>query len=187
MTSSTLSSTLGAIYGTHTFLSALEAHSTLPLIFDLGAGNTVPAGYHVTEIKVVDHQTVDCGGVVNAWKETVIQLWRSNAETDDQYMTVGKFLKIYHLVAGKVPIDSQAEIKFEYGDEGAPAVNYQVAEISLDSGMDSGMDLGSVWVHLRWVGVRCKALDRRSLNLDSLEGMEMVVAGCGSSGGDCGC
>ncbi len=183
MTTITLSSTLSSIYGTQDFLSALEAHSTLPLIFDLGAGNTVPAGYHVTEIKVVDHQTVDCGGVVNAWKETVIQLWRSNAETDDQYMTVGKFLKIYHLVAGKVPIDSQAEIKFEYGDDGAPAVNYQVAEISLESGMEPA----AIRIHLRWVGVRCKALDRRSLNLDSLEGMEMVVAGCGSSGGDCGC
>jgi hypothetical protein len=180
MTNLTLSATLSSIYGTQAFLSALEAHSTLTLIFDLGVGNTVPAGYHVTEIKAVDHQTVDCGGVVNAWKETVIQLWRSNAETDDSYMTVGKFLKIYHLVAGKVPIDSQAEIKFEYGDDGAPAVNYQVSEISLEPSF--------VRVHLRWVGVRCKALDRRSLNLDSLEGMEMeMVAGCGSSGGSCGC
>lgn len=177
MTTATLSSILSSIYSTQAFFSALEAHSTLPLIFDLGAGNAVPVGYHVTEIKVLDHQTVDCGGVINAWKETVIQLWRSNAETDDQYMTVGKFLKIYHLVSGKVPIDSQAEIKFEYGDDGAPAVNYQVAEIALEP--------SAVRVHLRWVGVGCKALDRRSLNLDSLEGMEMA-AGCGSSGGDCG-
>ncbi|WP_051964441.1 DUF6428 family protein [Deinococcus misasensis] len=137
---------------TSRFLKVLEEKKDLPLVFHLGNGKIVPVGYHVTEIKAVTFETVDCGGQTNTWKDTIVQLWRPETEKDDQHMTAGKFLKIYGQVASRVNISGDAEIKFEYGDDGQPAVHFEVADLRLSD--------GQLQVHLDWVGVRCKAADR---------------------------
>lgn len=164
------------------FLNALEAHKDLPLVFHLGNGKVVPVGYHVTEIKAVTFETVDCGGQTNTWKDTIVQLWRPEAEKDDQYMTAGKFLRIYGQVASRVNVQGHAEIKFEYGDDGQPAVHFEVSDLRLAD--------GQLQVHLDWVGVRCKAADRA--RAAALQSGQAASACCGSSGttetaGGCGC
>ncbi len=45
------------------------------LIFENETGDTVHAGYHLTEIKAAHFDTVDCGGQTNRWDETILQLW----------------------------------------------------------------------------------------------------------------
>jgi len=134
------------------FLEALRDHSSRPLIFDLGGEKRVPAGYHVTEIKAATLSTVDCGGVVNAWTETVIQLMQGGADPAAQYMPVEKFLKIYGQVAPKIAIEPHSELRFEYGDAEQPAIHYAVSR--LETGAQG------VTVHLDWLGVQCKANDR---------------------------
>lgn len=154
------------------FLKALEGSTELPLVFHLSDGKTVPVGYHVTEIKSVNFETVDCGGKTNTWQDTIIQLWRSKGEKDDQYMTAGKFLKIYHQVASRIKVQEGAEIKFEYGDDGQPAVHFEVSDLRVSD--------GQFQVHLDWVGVRCKAADRAR---------EAAALGnsCGTDARACGC
>ena len=164
------------------FFDALQPHLERPLIFDLGSGKRVPVGYHVTEIKAVDLQTVDCGGVVNTWKETVVQLWRSDLEPDTSYMTAGKFLKIVRAVVSNIALEHSSELRFEYGDDGQPAVNYTVSRLEPTS--------EGLTVHLEWIGVRCKALDRVSAARVGAGLSELtVLEGSGSCapGGDCGC
>ncbi|GGJ47026.1 DUF6428 family protein [Deinococcus roseus] len=169
---------------TRRFLQTLEEQQGLPLVFHLGEDKVVPVGYHVTEIKAVTFETVDCGGKVNQWKDTIVQLWRSNHEKDDQHMTAGKFLKIYGQVASRVHVQQDAEIKFEYGDDGAPAVHFEVSDLRVSD--------GQLQVHLDWVGVRCKAADR-AREAAVLSGQsESTCCGTSSStenktSGGCGC
>ena len=80
---------------TQAFLDTLAPHQALPLIFTLSGEVLVHEGYHVTEVKAVSIQAMDCGGRPDAWNETVVQLWNPGDEGDRGFMTVGKFLEIY--------------------------------------------------------------------------------------------
>ena len=111
-------------------------------------GRSVAPGYHVTEVKAVRVQSMDCGGRADAWNETVVQLWSPGARPDEGYMKVGKFLGIYGRVGSSVPIDEQAVLRFEYGDVGEPAIGYLVSTVSREG--------GDVRVRLNAPGVACK-------------------------------
>ncbi len=107
---------------TQTFLDELQNYDKgRALVFNLGTRIVAP-GYHITEVKAVTVQSMDCGGRANAWNETVVQLWSPGARPDEGYMTVGKFLGIYGSVASSMPIDGEAVLRFEYGDVGEPAI-----------------------------------------------------------------
>jgi hypothetical protein len=80
------------------------------LIFVDLDGHTVHRGYHLTELKAVSSHTVDCGGQMNQWQETIAQLWVPS-DPDRNYMTVGKFLKIFDKVGGMIPLNLDTEIR----------------------------------------------------------------------------
>src|SRR5437764_537582 len=101
---------------TNEFLSKLRRAPDNQLVFVDGNGHAVHAGYHLTELKAASLETVDCGGQANQWQETIVQLWvPANAGND--YMSAGKFLKIFDKVGGMIPLNSDATIRVEYGDE----------------------------------------------------------------------
>ena len=133
---------------TQTFLDKLQTYDQdRALVFNLGA-RTVAPGYHVTEVKALTVQAMDCGGRANAWSETVVQIWSPGARPDEGYMTVGKFLHIYGRVASRVPIDGEAVLRFEYGDIGEPAIGYLVGGVDMEG--------DTVRVSLSVPGVACK-------------------------------
>lgn len=137
---------------TFDLLKMLRAEPQRPLEFHLNGELLVPAGYHVTEVKAVSIESMDCGGKANAWRETIIQLMDGSAqEAEAGFMTNRKFLAIYDRVAGRVPVSSQAEVRFEYGNSALPAMQYHVA------GLEVLPD--RLQVHLRTPGVQCKASD----------------------------
>lgn len=134
---------------TVTFLLPLRQVSPRPLEFRLHGKELVPSGYHVTEVKAVTVESMDCGGKANSWRETVIQLMDgSPVEARQGFMTTQKFLSIYDRVAAAVPIRPEAEVRIEYGNAAAPAMTYSVA------GMDVQDDRV---VELALPGVQCKA------------------------------
>ena len=59
------------------FLQTLENHPNLPLYFEYKTGAFARPDYHITEVKNVHFDTVDCGGVQNEWKEVHVQIWES--------------------------------------------------------------------------------------------------------------
>ncbi|GGL91360.1 hypothetical protein GCM10010840_31830 [Deinococcus aerolatus] len=137
---------------THELLTALRGAAPRPLEFHLHGEQLVSAGYHVTEVKAVSIEAMDCGGKANAWRETVIQLMDGTAaEARAGFMTNRKFLAIYDRVAQRVPVSSQAEVRFEYGNSALPAMQYHVAGLELL--------LDRLQVHLRTPAVQCKASD----------------------------
>jgi hypothetical protein len=136
---------------THEFIEALRHSSNKELIFANAGGQTVHAGYHLTEIKAASFQTVDCGGKMNRWNETILQLWVP-ADADDSYMKSGKFLSIYDKVRRLVPIDEEADIRIEYGDDNIFPTGYQISDWREDG--------EAIQFRLEPPATSCKARDR---------------------------
>jgi hypothetical protein len=137
---------------TQEFLSKLESLPNETLIFDYGNGQVKP-GYHVTEVMNVTYESMDCGGQANFWRETIVQLMGPSIKDKNEYMTTQKFLSIYKKVAASVPVRSEAEIRFEYGDVTHPTLHYHVGDVRQDG--------DAITVYLTQPGVTCKATDRK--------------------------
>ena len=137
---------------TEEFIARLRRAPEKQLIFQDTQERTVPPGYHLTELKAARFDTVDCGGQVNQWEETIVQLWVPE-EADEQYMTAGKFLRIFDKVRGLVPLQLDSEIRLEYGDDNFFPSTYHVSSVSESS--------GEIRVVLQPPATTCKARDRR--------------------------
>jgi Family of unknown function (DUF6428) len=138
---------------THDFISRLREAPVKQLVFTNSKGAAIHGGYHLTELKAVSFDTVDCGAQKNHWNETIVQLWVPEDEENSECMTAAKFLSIYDRVARLIPLDVTAEIRFEYGDENFPSSNYHIERISENE--------TELRVQLRLPQTTCKARDRR--------------------------
>jgi len=145
---------------TSKFISALLAAPENQLIFVDDDGRSVPAGYHLTELKAATFETVDCGGQTNHWRETIVQLWIP-IDADSDHMSAGKFLKIFDKVRGMIPLDLESEVRIEYGDENFLPSTYHVRSISDDDGQTR--------VLLEPPATTCKARDRRMAAASSID------------------
>jgi hypothetical protein len=139
---------------TQNFIAQLRRAPDKPLLFVNAEGDTIHAGYHLTEIKAAKFDTVDCGGEKNRWSETVMQLWVPANEISEQFMTAGKFLSIYDKVSCMIDVDPAAEVRFEYGDENFFPSNYHVGSVIEET--------DALRVELRPPQTTCKARDRRA-------------------------
>jgi len=89
---------------TNEFLSLLKENPNKSLLFEYKEGQFVGANYHITEIKNITIDSVDCGAGVDFWKETIIQLWESPDEHEkEEYMSAYKALGI--LIVADFTID----------------------------------------------------------------------------------
>jgi hypothetical protein len=110
---------------TKEFLSLLTDQDNKSLIFEFLPGQRVGANYHITEVKNTRIDSVDCGGRTDTWNETVVQLWESPSEKDKtDYLTTSKALAILDRVNSMRPMDMEALIKFEFGNE-----NFHTAQL----------------------------------------------------------
>jgi len=104
---------------TNEFLSLLKEHPSKSLLFEYKSGHFVGANYHITEIKNITIDSVDCGAGTDFWKETIIQLWESPEEKDmGEYMSAYKALGILSKVDAIKPMEKEVEVKFEYSNSG---------------------------------------------------------------------
>lgn len=100
------------------FLDLLKQHSDKSLVFEYQDGKFVGANYHITEVKNIIVDAVDCGAGTDYWKETVIQLWESPEEKDSTtYMSAYKALGILNKVDRIKTMVKEAEVKFEYSND----------------------------------------------------------------------
>ncbi len=102
---------------TQEFLNLLEEHSNKSLLFEYTPGKLVDTNYHITEVKHITIDSVDCGSQTDAWKETIIQLWESPLEKGkSEYMSALKALGILKKVGQMKPYTTDAEVKIEYSN-----------------------------------------------------------------------
>jgi len=100
---------------TQEFLEILAANQDKSLLFEYTPGNFVGANYHITEVKNISIESVNCGGGTEEWKETIIQLWESPLEKDKTvFMSTYKALSILKKVGRITPYVLDSEVKFEY-------------------------------------------------------------------------
>ena len=139
---------------TKDFISRLSRSQDKPLVFVNVDGDTIHPGYHLTEIKAAKFDTVDCGAEKNQWNETIMQLWVPEGERSEDFMTAGKFLRIYEKVSQRIDVDPAAEVRFEYGDENFFPSNYHAESVAEEN--------GRLRVELRPPQTTCKARERRA-------------------------
>jgi len=102
---------------TQEFLKVLGEHSNKSLLFEYAPEKFVDANYHITEVKHITVDSVDCGAQTDAWKETIIQLWESPLEKGKtEYMSVLKAQGILNKVGRMKSYVADAEIKIEYSN-----------------------------------------------------------------------
>ncbi|ACO47666.1 DUF6428 domain-containing protein [Deinococcus deserti] len=156
---------------TAALIARLRTLPQRPLEFHLHGEVLVPAGYHVTEVKAVTVEAMDCGGKASAWRETVIQLMDGTTEEAKAgFMTNRKFLAIYDRVVRHIPVREEAEVRFEYGSGERPALQYHVTHIETQP--------ERMIVHLRTPGVQCKAADACGLPAADAAGDCVPESGC---------
>lgn len=132
-----------------------EAAPAKPLRFTVGGQKLVPNDFHVTEIKKVSIESLDCGGGASAWEELVIQLWSPRGDDTPQPMTVEKFSKIL-AKAEALPLLNGKHVRFEYAPLGQPAVQYAL------SGLSTTGD--ALEVELTPPHVACKPIERGQMS-----------------------
>ena len=101
---------------TKEFLTILQNNPNQPLQFEYQQGSFVRMDYHITEIKNVNYDTVDCGGVRNQWQEVHIQLWENEMPEPHHQVTTTKALDIFEVVEKARATYGDVEMKFEYGN-----------------------------------------------------------------------
>lgn len=138
----------------------LELFSSKPLRFVLGGEQLVPNDFHVTEVKRVAVESLDCGGGRNAWQELVVQLWSPKADNARPAMTAAKFSSILAR-AGALELLDQEPLRFEYGAAGSPAVQYLFERM--------GSEGNTVDVHLVPPHVACKPHERTRTELSVVQ------------------
>ena len=158
------------IVDTQTFLDTLRRTPKAELVFELNTDAHVHPGYHVTEIMSLGYDSVDCGGVVNHWRETLVQLQAPGRHDTPKFMSAAKFLGIFDEVSHKVPLQTNAELRVEYGDEKRPALHYHVENIKEDK--------GRLRVVLEAPGVTCKVKDRLKKVPLAIPGINAVESCC---------
>lgn len=102
---------------TSEFITLLAEHQDKSLLFEYAPGMLVGTNYHITEVKHIAVESVDCGAGTDSWNETVIQLWESPSELGKpDYMTAYKALGILRKVGTMKAYDMDATVKIEYGN-----------------------------------------------------------------------
>ena len=137
---------------TSEFIKILQEKSELALFFEYQTGQFVRSVVHLTEIKNVDFDTVECGGIHNKWSEVHVQLWENEIPEPEHSVDTTKALKIFEVVNRVRATYPEAEIKFEYGNSRFPTSVLPVHQIK-----DTG---NALIVQLVPDQTTCKAKDR---------------------------
>lgn len=159
---------------TKELLNILKENPNKNLLFEYTPGSFVGANYHITEVKNITIDAIDCGARPDYWKETVIQLWESPKEKDKRdYMSAYKALSILNKVDKVKPMEREVEVKFEYSNP-----NFHTAQLFVNAHQVSGDNL---IFHLGVKQTDCKAKETCGVP----ETIEESVSECAPGSGCC--
>ena len=134
------------------FKQQLQANTDRILQFKYAENQWVDAAYHITEIKQAPITSVDCGGVMNAWTEIIVQLWEPQGQQQERAMQVSKALSIVELVEKALPLNPNGIVKIEFGNSQFDTRQMLPKDIIIDG--------DNLIVDLRPDAVQCKAIER---------------------------
>jgi len=114
---------------TQAFFDLIAKHPKKEFFFEYEAGEFVNIAYHITEIKNMTIESVDCGGNPDTYHQTAIQLWWNGTEKKEKAMTGEKVAKILNIVDKVKPIKRDTELFIEWGFGDLRTSNYQINEV----------------------------------------------------------
>ena len=159
------------------FLSHLTLHPTLELVFEFPLG-PIHKGYHLTEVLRSRVDAIDCGGAVDHWSETVLQLVEPGTQEGTQdgtrTMRTEKALAILQRSNALIALDADSAVLLEYkgaGDSSTTAAQRFHIE-SIQSAA------GQLQVITRGTTTQCKAAERSQTVCGS---KTQAASCCGSS------
>jgi hypothetical protein len=137
---------------TKELLSVLEKNQGKALLFKYAPNLLVGANYHITEVKHMKIDSVDCGGRTDTWNETIIQLWESPKELGKRdFMKVEKAMEILNLVGTIKPYDVESEVKIEYSNAAFNTAQLYIQDVEIKK--------DSITFKLNIEETQCKAND----------------------------
>ena len=116
----------------------------LPLIFQTADG-AIGAGYHVTEFKLAEVDSIDCGGRLASWTEAALQLLDGRG---DHHMKVGKFNGILEQSIARLDGLGESPLQVEFAHENNGMRIYDLSAPELSG--------GAVAIRLSDVRAHCK-------------------------------
>ncbi|WP_025665770.1 DUF6428 family protein [Aquimarina megaterium] len=117
---------------TSDFITLLAEHQDKSLLFEYAPGMLVGTNYHITEVKHITVDAVDCGAGTDFWKETIIQLWESPSELGkSDYMSTYKALAILRKVGKMKSYEMDAIVKIEYGNTMFHTAQLHIADFEI--------------------------------------------------------
>lgn len=163
---------------TREFLKLLEEHKNAALLFEYAPNQLVGANYHITEVKHIKIDSVDCGARADAWNETVIQLWESPSELGKtEFMSAYKALAILNKVGKMKSYDMDAEVKFEYGN-----ALFHTAQLFVN---DHNLQNEKLVLHLGIEKTDCKAKEECGVPVEVAATSQIETEACCAPGGGC--
>lgn len=164
---------------TSSFLTHLRLNSSLPLVFRSG-GETLDPSFHLTEVKRVGFETVDCGGMRHEWRETHFEIWvPPSREPSGGPMAAAKFLQIVERVEADLPLTGDAPVRIFAAFSGGPGATYEVAAIRAVN--------GHIQVELTPQPTRCKSAERRAALAERGCCVEETRVTASQASESCGC
>jgi hypothetical protein len=134
------------------FRDTLLQNPDRDLQFQYDGDRMVSPSYHITEIKQAPITSVDCGGVMNAWTEVIMQLMEPAVNSQKRPMKVRKALSIIDIVEKKLALNPSAIVKIEFGNADFDTRQLHLGEIVISE--------EELTIHLTAGKVQCKAADR---------------------------
>lgn len=111
---------------TSEFMNSLKSNQEKAVLFHIDE-HLVPATYHVSEIKKLHIESMDCGGKSHKWNENVFHIFIPNSpEQIKPVITNFRFNSIFEST-GALPPD--AELTVEYSKaQNEPLANYKISK-----------------------------------------------------------
>lgn len=165
------------------FKDQLIQNPQLDLQFQYATDKWVLPSYHITEIKQAPVTSVDCGGMKNEWTEVIIQLMEPAIQQQLRAMKVCKALSIIEVVEKVLPLDTNGEVKIEFGNS-----QFETRQLYPIKFIIEGENLV---IDLRPDMVQCKAINRRgtcgtpAISKVTLKNLAQKEACCTPGGGCC--
>lgn len=165
---------------TSSFLGQLRRYSHLPAIFRAGGSGIAPH-YHLTEVKRVRYETMDCGAQSHEWSETQLELWVPAAPDPARtHMLGSKLLQIIDRVERELPLTQDAVVRIHAAFRGQVPALHDVESIAVVD--------GALSIELAPDRTRCKAAERRAAELQRAgESDEPFATGATAGSTGCGC
>jgi hypothetical protein len=166
---------------TQELFSILEQYQDKTLQFEYASNKFVSANYHITEVKHIKVDSVDCGAQTDSWNETIIQLWESPLEINKtKHMSASKAFEILKKVGEMKSYDLNSEVKFEYSN-----TSFHTAQLFVN---DFKVDNNNVIFQLGIEKTDCKAKELCGVPevvVNTLEKAKDAVETCCTPDGNC--